>query len=203
MVTLRSVTATGTGFARAAPDAAVLRVAVTHRAAGVAEAFAGVDSAARAVAAMARDFTDAARVMSAGFTVWPAYDNHGGHAGFEARHGFTIGCADLASAGALLGALAHDIGDRLVVEGISLEISDKTAALVAAREAAFLDARQKAEHLAALSGESLGPVLSAVDSGGDTASGAAGMAFAKDAAMAIEPGESRVGAWLTVTWEFS
>jgi uncharacterized protein len=204
MTRSRTVTTTGTGSARVVPDSAVVRVAVGHRADGVIEAFAGVDSAARVVGKVAREFTQAARISSSGLSVWPAYDNQGNRAGFEARHAMSIGCADLASAGSLLTELARQVGDRLVVDGVSLEMSDNATALVGAREAAFADARQRAEHLAGLSGESLGPVLSIVegDGSGEPREGV-GLAFAKEASMAIEPGETGVGASLTVTWEFA
>lgn len=205
MSKLRTVTTTGQGSARVVPDSAVLRLAVTHRAAGVAEAFDGVDAAARNAIAVAKDFTERALVASSGLTVWPAHDSEGRQSGFEARHSLTIGCADLRSAGVLLTQLAKHVGDALSVEGISLEVTDRSTAEVEAREGAFADARMRAEHLAALSGETLGTVLSVTEGGGAGGfreSGGA-MAFAKHADMAIEPGETNISAVLTVTWEFA
>ena len=185
------------------PDVAVVRVAVAHQADGVAEAFAGVDVAVRLVGQVARDFTEPTSISSANLSVWPAHDAQGQQSGFEARHSMVIGCGDLAAAGELLTQLAKHVGDQLVVEGISLEVSDSGPALVQAREAAFADARVRAEHLAALSGEVLGQVLSMAEGGfGGGGREGGGLAFAKASDMAIEPGQSTMAASLTVTWEF-
>ncbi len=205
MSKLRTVTTTGQGSVRVVPDSAVLRLAVAHRAAGVAEAFEGVDSAARNLITVAQDFTEPTKIASSGLTVWPAHDTEGRQSGFEARHSLTIGCADLRSAGVLLTELAKHVGNALSVEDISLEVSDKSAAEAAAREGAFADARMRAEHLAALSGESLGAVLSVSEGGGGGGFREAGraIAFSKHADMAIEPGETSISAALTITWEFA
>jgi uncharacterized protein len=205
MSKLRTVTTTGFGAARVVPDAAVLRLAVTRRAEGVAEAFEGVDAAARKVTAVAKDFTEHTMIASSGLTVWPAHDSEGRQSGFEARHSLTIGCADLRSAGALLTQLAKHVGDSLRVEGISLEVTDQTAAEAQARQSAFADARVRAEQLASLSAESLGPVMSVIEGGGGGGfrEGSGGMAFAKHADMAIEPGEANISSALTVTWAFA
>ena len=56
---MRTVTVTGHGEARVAPDTAVVRVSAVHRAAGVAEALAGADSAADEIVATGREHTDA------------------------------------------------------------------------------------------------------------------------------------------------
>jgi uncharacterized protein len=204
MTTPRSVTTTGQGSVRVVPDSAVVRVAVTHRAEGVAEAFAGVDSAAKVVGTVARDFTDASRVASTDLSVWPAHNNEGRQEGFEARHGLTISCKDLKAAGALLSALAEQVGNRLVVEGISLEVQDQESAITQAREAAFLDARQRATHLAELSDQNLGRVMAISESGfGHVGREAGGMACKAASDMAIEPGETSIGASVSVTWELA
>ena len=63
--------------------------------------------------------------------------------GFEARHGLVIAVADLAVAGRMLARLAEAVGNRLVVESVSLEVGDPVAARTAAREVAFADARTR------------------------------------------------------------
>ena len=74
---MRTVTVTGQGTAREVPDTVVVRVAASHRAAGVAEALAGADSAATEIVAVGREHTDASRIASTNLNVWPAYDNEG------------------------------------------------------------------------------------------------------------------------------
>ena len=138
---MRTVTVTGRGTAREVPDTVVVRVASSHRAAGVAEALAGADSAATEIVAVGREHTEASRIGSTNLNVWPAYDNEGRPSGFEARHSLSITCTDIASAGDLLAALATKVGDRLQVEGFGLEVSDTARALDSARSGAYADAR--------------------------------------------------------------
>ena len=93
---MRTVTVTGRGTAREVPDTVVVRVAASHRAAGVAEALAGADSAAAEIIAVGREHTEPSRIASTTLNVWPAYDNEGKPSGFEARHSLSITCTDIA-----------------------------------------------------------------------------------------------------------
>ena len=61
---MRTVTVTGQGIAREVPDTVVVRVSAAHRAAGVAEALAGADSAATEIVAVGRRHTGAAQISS-------------------------------------------------------------------------------------------------------------------------------------------
>jgi uncharacterized protein YggE len=198
----RTVTVSGQGSTKVAPDTAVVRVAASHRAADVTTAFDGVTSAVDAMAAVAREHTEPERIASSDFSVWPAYDDQGRPAGFEARHGLVIGVADLAVAGRLLAGLAETVGNRLTVESVSLEVGDPLAARTTAREAAFADARARAEHLAGLGGAFLGEVVRMVEGGASDAPaealGGRVMAMAKD--VSFQPGQRSVGATVTVTW---
>ena len=197
----RTVTVTGHGAAAAVPDIAVVRVAAVHRAASVGEAFAGVASAVAGVVDTAREVTDERRIASTGVQVWPHHDHQGRQSGFEARHSVRIGCPSLDAASGLLQALVDAVGDRLQVEGVSLEVSDPSASVADAREAAYADALARATHLASLAGASLGVVVSlaeAVEPGG-FAEAASRMSMPADAAL--EPGEQRIGATVTASWQ--
>lgn len=198
----RTVTVTGRGEARTVPDSAVVRLAATYRAPGVEEACAGVAFAIDVIGVVARRFTDPSRIASADFSLWPAHDDEGRPAGFEARHAMTVVVTDITAAGGLLTALAAEVGDRLRVDGVSLEVGDPRPAQVTAREAAFADARGRAEHLAGLSGAGLGEVVAVVE-GGSHAQPLGGAVFAAKAAASdtsFEPGEKALGASVTVTW---
>lgn len=191
----RKVTVTGHGSATATPDTAVVRVAAVHRATGMAEALAGAESARAAVVAAAVDLL----VSSTDLSVWPAHDGEGRRAGFEARHVLTITGGDLESAGALVGRLADEVGDRLQVESVSLSVGDPAAALGQAREAAYADARSRAEHLAALSGATLGEVRDVSEGAGAPVSrGPETAAFKADVGFA--PGQTVLTSTVTVTW---
>jgi uncharacterized protein YggE len=196
----RTVTVTGQGSARVVPDIAVVRLAAAHRAADVAGALAGVNDAVATAGAVARRFTDPARVTSTGLSVWPAYDQQGATSGYEARHGLRVVVDYLAVAGTLLTALAAEVGDALRVEGVALEVGNPGPAARDAREAAYADARARAEHLAGLAGTTLAEVVSVVEGGG-VGMVEAPVAFAAGAKdVAFEPGERAIASTLSVTW---
>jgi uncharacterized protein len=198
----RTVSVMGQGRATAVPDTAVVRVAAVHRAASVADAFAGVASAVEAIGTEARRFTEERRIASQGLQVWPAHDNQGRQAGFETRHTIEIGCPDLPAASALLEALVAAVGDRLQVEGVTLRVSEPGPLITEAREAAYADALVRATHLAGLAGASLGPIVSVSEGGGSFEpfmEMAGGRALKADASF--EPGESAVSATVTASWQ--
>jgi len=199
---MRTVTVTGRGTAREVPDTVVVRVASSHRAAGVAEALAGADSAATEIVAVGREHTDASRIGSTNLNVWPAYDNEGKPSGFEARHSLSITCTDIASAGDLLAVLATKVGDRLQVEGFDLAVSDTARALDSARAGAYADAVARAGHLAELAGARLGEVQAMAEGGaaGPIGGGEGGVARDMMKSVAIEPGETTIVASVTVTF---
>jgi uncharacterized protein YggE len=198
---MRTVTVTGQGESRVVPDSAVVRVAAVHRAAGVADALAGADSAARQIMATGREHTTAERIGSTSVQIWPAHDERGTPAGFDARHSLTLRCDDIEAAGALLAALAEAVGDRLQLEGVSLEVTDRGAAETAAREAAYADAVERGTQLAALAGSSLGDPQEVVEGGAVSILGQPRLAKAMAADVALEPGELAVSSSVTVTFQ--
>lgn len=196
----RTVTVTGQGSTSVAPDTAVVRVAAVARAAGVAAAFASASEAASQIGTIARRHTEEKRIGTTGINIWPWHDNQGQQRGFEARHSLAIGCPDLDAAGALLDELATSVGDALAVEGVALEVAEPTAARDQAVAAAYADAVRQASQLAALAGASLGEVIAI----GQGSSGGGGPVLrgmdAMEMSAKIEPGETSVGASLSVTW---
>ena len=197
---MRTVTVTGQGEARVAPDSAVVRLAAVHRALGVAEALSGADSAASQIATTARQFTTPERVGSTSLQIWTSHDEQGRADGFQARHSLTVRCDDIASAGAFLTAVAESVGDRLEVEGVSLDVADQSGASVAAREAAYADAVERATHLAALASAELGDVQDVAEGG--FSDGPVRMARLMSAAEAsFQPGETAVTSSVTATFQ--
>ena len=197
---MRTVTVTGQGEARVAPDSAVVRVSAVHRAPGVAQALTGADSAAGAIAATAQQFTTPERVGSTSLQIWRDHDEQNRPSDFQARHSLVIRCPDIQAAGGLLTALADTVGERLEIEGVSLEVSDQSAATAAAREAAYADAVDRATHLAALAGAGLGDVQEVVEGGG-LGGGPVRAARAMSAAASFQPGEASIGSSVTVTFQ--
>jgi uncharacterized protein YggE len=196
----RTVTVTGHGSATAVPDTAVVRVAAVHRAPGMAEALAGAESARAAVVAAAADAARDLVVSSTDLSVWPAHDDEGRRAGFEARHALTISGGDLDAAGALVGRLAEEIGERLQVENVALSVGDPTGVLAEAREAAFAEARARAEHLAGLADASLGEVREVAEGAGGPVPRGGAETFAMKADVGFAPGQTVLTSTVTVTW---
>jgi uncharacterized protein YggE len=196
---MRTVTVVGHGQTRVAPDSAVVRVAAVHRAAGVADALAGADSAAQQIVRTGREFTEPEQIGSTSLQIWPSRDELNRPDGFQARHSLTLRCGDIEAAGSLLTALAEQVGARLEIEGVSLEVSDESAAAGRAREAAYADAVERAAHLAGLAGAELGDPQDVVEGG--VASGPVRMAMALSVSASLEPGESTVQSSVTVTFQ--
>jgi uncharacterized protein YggE len=197
---MRTVTVTGQGEARVVPDSAVCRVAAAHRATGVAEALAGADSAARQIVETARQHTTPERVGSTSVQIWPTHDDQGAPTGYEATHSLTIRCPDIEAAGALLTALAGSVGERLRIEGVSLEVTDRSAAETAAREAAYADAVARGTHLAELAGAELGEPQDVVEGGAVSGAPRQAKRMAMHAAS-LEPGEQAITASVTVAFQ--
>jgi uncharacterized protein YggE len=177
-------------------------VAAVHRGRTIADAHAGVVSAVAAIGEEARRFAGQRRIASRGLTLWPAHDQQGRQHGFEARHRVEIGCPDLSSAAALVDALVAAVGDRLQVDGVSLQVADPSAVQASAREAAYADAQARAAHLAGLAGMQLGQLVS-VTEGAGLARPAGEAMRAMAAETAFEPGEHTVDATLTATWQLA
>ena len=201
---MHTVTVTGTGTSRVAPDSAVVRLGAVARGSGVAEAYAAMTSAAAAIVEVARRHTDERRIASTGITVWPWHDHSGTRQGFEARHSYVIGCADLAGAGTMLAELAAEVGDGLAIDSVGLEVTEDHGAGDKAREAAFHDARERAAQLARMAGAGLGAVQSIVE--GDAGGGPSPMprmAMARESTDGLETGETTVTTSVTVVWELA
>jgi uncharacterized protein YggE len=198
---MRTVTVTGHGETRVPPDSAVVRVSAVHRAVGVADALAGADSAASAVATAARRHTSPERVGSTGLSIWREQDLSGSPGDFRAQHSLVIGCPDIEAAGALLTDLADAVGDALQVEGVSLEVTETAEPTRQAREAAYADAVDRATHLASLAGARLGEPQEVVEGGIGSGPIRQAKAMAASAAASFQPGESSLGATVTVTFQ--
>ena len=90
-----------------------------------------------------------------------------------------------------------------MVEGVELAVRDPSAAIAQAREAAFADARAKAEHLAALADATLGQVEAVTEGGASGPMPGGGFAAMAKADVGLQPGETAIAASLTVTWSLA
>jgi uncharacterized protein len=198
---VRTVTATGSGLARVARDVATVRLTARHVAGTLADALAGAESAREQASAVCRRHVGDGAVGTTGLEVWPQRDADGGTSGFEARHGLLVRCDDLATAGALVGDLAAEVGDRMQLDAVNLAPRDTTEAQRLARERAVDDARDRAEHLAYLGGATLGPLVTIAEAGGPAVGGGGDARLMAKTAVGLEPGETDVTTSVTATWE--
>lgn len=114
---------------------------------------------------------------------------------------------DLSVAGETLDAAVEAAGDAARVRGLRFSLEDNQELLSQAREAAFAEARAKAEQYAQLSGGSLGSLVSLTETAGDqpppvpfAGDVARGEAAAPAARPPIEPGTQEVIVRVTATW---
>ncbi len=113
---------------------------------------------------------------------------------------------DMERVGEVLQAVVEAGGDAARVQGVRFTLEDNEELLQVAREAAFADARRRANHYAQLADRELGPLVSlseAVESDlprpleGAAAEGAAAQA------VPVMPGEEEVSVRITAVWAFS
>ena len=125
--------------------------------------------------------------------------------GYTAFQSLQVRVRDVAAVGALVRSVASVAGNALGVDGITLAIGDPEPVARAARDAAFADARAKAEQYAALAGRSLGPVLLLSDLPIPVAGPMPRMMRMSSAAadMSVEAGEQEVSAQVSVRWAWA
>ncbi len=202
-----TVTVTGVGAASAPPDVALVQVGSECVARHVGEA---LSQASTAVSAM-RDVAVAAGVVAAdlassGTQLWPDHDRDGRPNGYRAQLSLTVRIRDLAAAPELIPAMLESAGDVGRLHSTNLEHSDPAGLARRARDAAFADARVRAEQYAALAGLAVGEVLDIVEGQpgqgqfwGHAASRHNLVAVAASA-MPIEAGTHEVAATVSVRW---
>lgn len=120
--------------------------------------------------------------------------------GYIAVNTVEVRTSDLANLGSLLDMIVAAGANQIA--GIRFDISDANDALTKARDAAWQDARQKAEQLADLAGSELGDVLTISEfSRGPVPMAEASLAARDVSAVPVQPGMQDVGVDLQVTWQ--
>ncbi|WP_062393699.1 SIMPL domain-containing protein [Gordonia phthalatica] len=198
----RTVAVTGSGQASAVPDVMRLQIGVAVVEPNVSTAMERAGASMRAVIdALLAAGVSRPDLATAQLAVHPQYrtGDDPGISGYEVSNMLTAIVRDLDSAGDALAAAAQAGGDDLRVHGVSLTVDDPTAPLAAARDAAFADARRRAEQFAGLAGVRLGPVLSIRE--GAAGPGPAPRMAAFAASMPVEAGEQQVSAAVDVVFE--
>lgn len=199
-----SVTVTGSGTASVSPDVVRLDLRVGHEAPDVATALSGAAAQVTVVGTVLREHGVAERdIRTIDTNVHQRYDNTGSPIGFTAEQRLGVTVRDLDLVGTILESAASGVGNALLVDTVRLDVADRSEGLRRARDAAFADARVKAEQYAALSGRGLGAVRDVVESAAmPFAMPRMAMAAARDttSAMPIEGGDLELHASVTIRW---
>ena len=159
------ITVTGTGTVTGTPNQLVLDMGVQVNGPSVSSALGSADDAVnRVTAALRAQGVAAADIQTSGLSIWPSYPN-----GSQVPNGYTVNESlaatlnTLSAAGTQINAAVHAGGNATTVSGISLNLTDDSALLAAARARAVADAKTKAAQYASALGEPLGPVVSITD----------------------------------------
>ncbi len=164
------INVTGIGHSSASPDVMTVDIGISVLAATVAES--------RSVAtSKTQDLINALKggglndedIQTARYSIHPEYDHHEGQQrlrGYRVSNELQVVLRDLASAGKVIDTASESGGDEVTINNVSFSIEDETSARDQAREAAWSDALARAEHLARLSGRTLGDVVGIVETSG-------------------------------------
>jgi uncharacterized protein YggE len=197
----------GVGTAIGTPDVLHVTVGVEASAASVAEALESANAAGRRVLeALHGAGVEEADVQTVDVHVWPRYDRDGQQiTGYTAGQSVAATLRDLGTAGDTISAAVDAGGDAARLQGISYELEDDAALLAEARDAAFADARRKAEQYAELAGRELGDLITVEER--VTPSGpvpvAMDAAILESSAVPLEAGSSEVTVSATVRWSLA
>jgi uncharacterized protein YggE len=202
------VIVSGLGKVSGTPDVLRVQLGVEVRRADVSEALADANEIQNRVRAAARrDGVDAKDMQTADLSVYPSYNNKGAPNGYTVNQSLTLKLRNLSKAGKTIGDAVTAGGNAARVQGVSFALEDNTALLQQARDAAYHDARLKADRYAELSGRSLNQVELVSE---QVPQGEQPMPYARDALAAAAPaassevpidaGQSQVSVSVTVRW---
>lgn len=195
----------GSGQATGIPDLVVLDLRIQAERETVADALRMVAEGVRAVvdrtATLRSEAVPPPRTQ--GLTLHTRHDREGRQVvGYAASQQLRLTLPGTDLAGEVITTLSQAAGDALGIDNLSLAMSDQSAVQHNAREAAFADARERAEQYAALAGRTLGAVRGVRDAPAAAGPGPKLARAAFDASsMPIEAGEHTVTATVQVVWE--
>ncbi|MDX6199201.1 MAG: uncharacterized protein QOJ79_2352 [Actinomycetota bacterium] len=202
------VIVSGLGKVSGTPDVLRVQLAVEVRRADVSAALADANEIQNRVRAAARhDGVDAKDMQTADVSLYPSYSNKGVPNGYTVNESLTLKLRNLGKAGKTIGDAVTAGGNAARVQGVSFALEDNATLLQQARDAAYHDARLKADRYAELSGRALNQVelvSEQVPQGEQPMPYAMSQALAGDAAKSaevpIDAGQSQISVSVTVRW---
>ena len=149
----------GLGKVTGTPDVLTASLGVSVRRADVSTALKDANALqARVTAALKKDDVPAADLQTSNVSVNQGYDNRGRRDGYQVDETLTARLHDLARAGRVIADAVAAGGDSATLQGVGFSLEGDSALLGRARDAAFADAKAKAQRYAELSGRALGEV---------------------------------------------
>lgn len=205
--TADALTVVGAGSSAATPDQAYVGLGVSADRGTVADAFsaAGADMT-RLIASLHdqgvvdRDIQTSGLSASQNANCCPRTVT-----GYNSSGSVTVLVHHLANVAALISAAVAAVGNDIQLNGVSLSVSDNSAAVKSARSAAMSDANARANNWAALAGRRLGGIISvsepvpAAQIGG--CGGGCGGAGGAGGGFPIMAGQSQLTLSVTVVYE--
>ena len=201
------VVVSGLGKVSGTPDVLRVQLGVEVRRDDVSAALADANEIqSRVRAAVRHDGVDPKDMQTADVSLYPSYTNRGAPNGYTVNQSLTLKLRNLGRAGKVIGDAVTAGGNAARVQGVSFALEDNAALLQQARDAAYHDARAKAERYAELSGRALNQVelISEQDPQGDQplryGDALAAAAPSKSMDVPIDAGQSQVSVSVTVRW---
>ena len=206
-----TLSVTGRGSATGAPDLALVRLGVQTSDEDVLTAFTrSNDITAHIIEALLELGVERKDIQTSGLSLYqdrpydPYSDIEDGTIIFWAQNSLSVTLRDISLVGGALGASVEAGANS--IDGLSYGMTDPTALEDSARELAVADARNRAEHLAALTGTQLGHVLNIDESSYQPRArtelrAVAMMAESLGGGATVEEGQLSVLVELRITWE--
>lgn len=197
----QGVIVTGLGKTSGTPD--VLRVSL-----GVEVHRADVATALREANSLQRRIHDAFRrggvaekdLQTSEVSLNSSTDSKGRPDGYTMSEQLTAKLRNLSRAGQTITSAVSAGGDAARLQGVSFDLEDNAGLLQKARDAAFADAKRKAQRYAELAGRSLGPVETISEQDSQSPPMPLSAAPARSDALPISAGEAGVDVSVTVRW---
>jgi uncharacterized protein YggE len=201
-----TIAVSGTGEVTGTPDTLIIDMGVQVLRPSVGEATGEAARLAQAVIdALKAEGVAEKDIQTTNYSIWPEYDYRNDSQtlkGYRVSNTVSAKIRNLDRAGEVIDAATAAGGNDAIVNGIRFDLESNGALITAAREAAWNDAKAKAEQLAALAEVRLGQAVSISETSTPTqppivyAEATAGAAF--DTATPIQSGEASVSVVVTV-----
>lgn len=199
-----SVTVTGTGTVRAAPDGLRLDIGVETHDVSVDAALRKANEAMAAVqGSLLGSGVDQDDLRTTSLGIRTEHDRSGRTlSGYVVTHGLDVRLRDVSAAGAVIAAAAGAGGEAVRVSGLRFDLSDDAVLVEQARSMAVEDARRSAQTLAAAAGREVGRAMRITEgaAGGPVPVRARMMAAEAAGPVPVAAGAHEVSITVTVEW---